>query len=76
MRSETGVRRRHCRGRVEGDDSRVLPQVKAGVVGLAGLEPAASSLSGMFAGCVQAARALGDQLNGQMAVTVVVRSIP
>jgi hypothetical protein len=45
MRSETAVRRRHCRGRVEGDDSRVLPQVKAGVVGMAGLEPAASSLS-------------------------------
>jgi hypothetical protein len=47
MRSEAGVRRRHCRGRVDGEDSRVLPQVKAGVVGLAGLEPAASSLSGI-----------------------------
>jgi len=46
------------------------------VVGLPGLEPGTSSLSGIFAGCVQAARAFGDQVIGDMAVTVVVRSIP
>jgi len=31
-----------------------------------GLEPATSSLWGMFAGCVHAARALGDQVIGDM----------
>jgi hypothetical protein len=30
-------------------------------------------LSGMFAGCVQAARAFDDQVIGNMSVTVVVR---
>jgi hypothetical protein len=32
-----------------------------------------SSLSGIFAGCVQAARALGVQVIADMSVTVVVR---
>ena len=45
-------------------------------MGLAGLEPAASSLSGIFAGCVQAARAVGGQVIGDMSVTVVDRPIP
>ena len=44
--------------------------------GLLGLEPEISSLSGTFAGCVQAARALGDQVIGDMPLTVVVRSVP
>jgi hypothetical protein len=44
VRSETAVRRRRtAAAAVKGDHGRVLPQVKAGVVGLAGLEPAASS---------------------------------
>jgi hypothetical protein len=38
-------RRRTEAAAVEGDYGRVLPQVKPGVVGLDGLEPAASSLS-------------------------------
>jgi hypothetical protein len=46
------------------------------LVGLPGLEPGTSSLSGMFAGCVQAARQGGGQFTGRMAVTVVVRSVP
>jgi hypothetical protein len=37
---------------------------------------ATASLSGIFAGCVQAARALGDQVIGDMSVTVVVRWVP
>jgi hypothetical protein len=46
MRSETGVRRRRTApAAVEGDNRRLLPQVRTGMVGLAGLEPAASSLS-------------------------------
>jgi hypothetical protein len=48
MRSETALRRRRTAAdTVEGDNSRVLPQVRGGVVGLAGLEPATSSLSGI-----------------------------
>jgi hypothetical protein len=35
-----------------------------------------SSLSCTFAGYVQAARALGDQVTGNMSVTVVVHSVP
>jgi hypothetical protein len=48
MGSETAVRRRlpEATG-IEGDRRQVFPQVNAGVVGLAGLEPAASSLSEM-----------------------------
>jgi hypothetical protein len=46
------------------------------VVGLPGLEPGTSSLSGIFAGCVHAGRARHGQLSGPMTVTVVVRSIP
>ena len=48
------------------------------LVGLPGLEPGTSSLSGSgtFAGYVQAARALGDQVIGDMSVTAVVRWIP
>jgi hypothetical protein len=46
------------------------------LVGLPGLEPGTSSLSGIFAGCVQAARALGDQVITDMSVTVVVRPVP
>jgi hypothetical protein len=34
-----------------------------------------SSLAGTFARCVYAARALGDQVIGDMSVTVVVRSV-
>jgi hypothetical protein len=50
MHSETAVRRRRTEAAaVEGDYGRVLPQVNPGVVGLAGLEPAASSLSGFCA---------------------------
>jgi hypothetical protein len=40
---------------------------------LPGLEPGTSSLSGIVAGCVQAARALGVQVIADMSVTVVVR---
>jgi len=40
------------------------------------LEPGTSSLSGMFAGCVQAARALGDQVIDGVRVTVAVRLLP
>jgi hypothetical protein len=48
MRSETAIRRRRTpTPAVEGDSSRVLPQVKTDMVGLAGLEPAPSSLSEM-----------------------------
>jgi hypothetical protein len=46
------------------------------LVGLPGLEPGTSSLSGTFAGCVQAARALDNKVIGHMSVTVVVRSVP
>ena len=46
------------------------------LVVLPGPEAGTSSLSGMFAGCVQAASGLGDQVSGDMSVTVVVRSIP
>jgi hypothetical protein len=35
-----------------------------------------SSLSGTFAGCVLAASAFGDQVIGDMSVTVVVRPVP
>jgi hypothetical protein len=35
-----------------------------------------SSLLGTFAGCVQAARAQGEQVRGDISVTVVVRSVP
>jgi hypothetical protein len=35
-----------------------------------------SSLSGTFAGCVQAARALDEQVIADRSVTVVVRSVP
>jgi hypothetical protein len=35
-----------------------------------------SSLSGTFAGYVQAARVLGDQVMGDMSVPVIVRSVP
>jgi hypothetical protein len=46
MRSKTGVRRRCTATAAVGQDtSRALPQVIADMVGLAGLEPAASSLS-------------------------------
>jgi hypothetical protein len=74
MRFETAVRRR-LTGPVAIDpvNGWAFPQVKPSVVGLAGLEPAASSLSGIFAGCVQAARALGVQVIADMSVTVVVR---
>ena len=37
---------------------------------------ATSCLSGTFAGCVPAARSLGDQVIGDMSVTVVVRPMP
>jgi hypothetical protein len=48
MRSETAVRRRRTEATaIEGDHWRVFLQVNPGVVGLAGLEPAASSLSGI-----------------------------
>src|SRR5215218_1088633 len=48
MRSATDVRRRRTEpAAVEGDDRRLLSQVRTNVVGLAGLEPAASSLSGI-----------------------------
>src|SRR4029450_3695747 len=42
-------------------------------VGLAGLEPAASSLSGMSAGCVLAGRARDNQPIGSARLTVAVR---
>jgi hypothetical protein len=51
-------------------------QVNPGVVGLAGLEPAASSLSGIFVGCVHAAGARDGQLIRVIELTVVVRSLP
>ena len=48
MRSRTAVRRRLTEATaIEGEHRRVFPQVNPGVVGLAGLEPAASSLSGI-----------------------------
>jgi hypothetical protein len=48
MRSETAVRRYLTEASaIEGDHRQVFPQVNPGVVGLAGLEPAASSLSGI-----------------------------
>jgi hypothetical protein len=47
--------------------------VRGRFVGLAGLEPAASSLSGIFAGCVHAGSAAGGQLIGGVELTVVVR---
>ena len=40
------------------------------------MNPGTSSLSGAFAGCVQAVRALGDQVIADMSVTVVVRWVP
>src|SRR5215218_6156895 len=44
MRSETGVpRRRMAPAAVEGDNRRLLPQVRTSMVGLGGLEPPASS---------------------------------
>jgi hypothetical protein len=44
MRSPTAMRRRHREAAaVKSDSGRAFPQVKAGMVGLAGLEPAASS---------------------------------
>jgi hypothetical protein len=46
------------------------------VVGLPGLEPGTSSLSGTFAGCVHAGRARHGQLSRRMAVTVAARSVP
>jgi hypothetical protein len=46
------------------------------VVGLPGLEPGTSSLSGIFAGCVQAGGTRGDQVTGGATVTVVVRWLP
>jgi hypothetical protein len=47
MRSETAVRRRRTAVAAgQGNNSRVFAQVNRGIVGLAGLEPAASSLSG------------------------------
>jgi hypothetical protein len=46
MRSETAVRtRRKAAAAIEGGNRGVLPQVSPAVVGLAGLEPAPSSLS-------------------------------
>ena len=46
MRSRTAVRRRRTEATaIEGDRRGSFPQLKAGVVGLAGFEPAASSLS-------------------------------
>jgi hypothetical protein len=47
MRSETAVRRRLTGPATSSDDARALAQVNLGVVGLAGLEPAASFLSGI-----------------------------
>jgi hypothetical protein len=50
MRSETAVRRRTVgAAAIEGGNRQAFPQLKASVsvVGLAGLEPAASSLSGI-----------------------------
>src|SRR5215213_3666388 len=77
MRSETAVPRRRVEATaIEGHRQRAFPQLKTCEVGLTGLEPAASSLSGIFAGCVQAARAQGGQLLGGVKVTVVVRWIP
>jgi hypothetical protein len=46
MRSETAVRRRPTRvAAIDETTERAFPQVNPGVVGLAGLEPAPSSLS-------------------------------
>jgi hypothetical protein len=56
-----------------------MTSVSAGhgvVVGLPGLEPGTSSLSGIFAGCVHAARAGGGQLIRVVELTVGVRSVP
>src|SRR4030095_8813579 len=48
MRSRTAVRRPRTEATaIEGDHRQAFPQVNCGVVGLAGLEPAASSLSEM-----------------------------
>jgi hypothetical protein len=46
------------------------------VVGLGGLEPPASSLSGMFAGCVHAGGARDGQLIRLVVLTVTVRWVP
>jgi hypothetical protein len=45
MRSETAVRKLLRAAAIENDHRRAFPQLNSGVVGLAGLEPAASSLS-------------------------------
>jgi hypothetical protein len=58
------------------DRRRAFPQVNPSVVGLAGLEPAASSLSGISPGCVQADESEDGQLIGAVLVTVVVRWVP
>jgi hypothetical protein len=77
MRSSTAVQRCCAESPLsEEEHRRAFPQVKDGVVGLAGLEPAASSLSGISAGCVQAARASEGQLMRVVELTVVVRSVP
>jgi hypothetical protein len=48
MRSRTAVRRRRTEATaIEGDRRGSFPQLKAAVVGLAGLEPGTSSLSGI-----------------------------
>ena len=48
MRSDTAVQRRRAEAAaIERSHGRAFPQVDPGVVGLAGLEPAASSLSGI-----------------------------
>jgi hypothetical protein len=65
----------HGSRRHSGDHRRGFPQVNLSIVGLAGLEPGTSSLSGIFAGCVQAARGLVGQVVADMSVTVVVRSV-
>jgi hypothetical protein len=66
----------HGSRRHSGDHRRGFPQVNPSIVGLAGLEPGTSSLSGIFARCVQAARGLGGQVVADMSVTAVVRSVP
>ena len=45
MRSETAVRKLLGAAAIENDHRRAFPQLNSGVVGMAGLEPAASSLS-------------------------------
>src|SRR5829696_7754982 len=48
MRSRTAMRRRRTEAAaIESDNGQAFPQVNSSVVGLAGLEPAASSLSGI-----------------------------